>query len=603
MRHYEAIKDLYEQNINECEIVALTGASLDEVELCCANIRIENRMKAEGFKAFMDRQQALEARGHHIEMDSNMGKLRELLKPSAMALTESIMQQSKGRPHIAVKVCKHEDPFTLALTTIRCLIMAVTNDKTALTALCDRVCQVVAPHLEAEERFRVGLWLVRIVCNASQGHFEIVKYPQANNLVFFVEATETYREWEKENTKLLAELAVMFRPMVVPPRPWDGLHHGGFYDEKLQQPFIRNNKKATARTHGPRAIPLVFQGVNKIQATGYTINNFVLDVAVHLREKENVYFKGFHEFIQDIESFSDVTITGTHKTLTERIKKLEASIGITKKARDVHGKGFGEWVKRKLKGIKDTHKLYKAKKELEDLRYQRQILMNHTKMVNSKTSKNRVVNTALETAENYREFKSIYFPHNLDWRGRVYPITAGLTTQGTSLQKALLKFDSGKPIGTEEALEWLMVHTANSYGLDKSPWQDRIKWTKENTELITRVALDPLGNLDDWTNKEVDCPWLFLAACEQMKKYYDHGLDAVVDISIPMDGTCNGAQHYAAMTRDIQGAFGVNVAPNGTQGLSERLKALRANLGNPKVTQSDQKITMELNDSIKRIIE
>lgn len=603
MRHYETIKNLYEQGNDKEMISNLTGASTAEVNLVISNVLIENRMKADGFKAFKDRQDALEQRGHHLEKDSNMEKLRELLKPCALAITESILKQSKGRTHIAVKVCRDEDPFSLSLITIRALIMAVTNDKTALTALCDRVCNAVAPHLEDEERFRVGLWLIRIVCNNSDGHFEIVKHVQGGNLVFFVEATETYREWEKKNTELLAEMAVMFRPMVVPPKPWDGLHSGGFYDPKLQQPFIRNNKKAKPNTHGPRVIPRVYEGVNKIQATGFAINPFVLDTALYLKENEIHFFKGFFEYIPTIDEFSDVPITGSFKDLTKSIKELEIIIGITKKARDTHGTGFGNWVKRKLKQIKEGHKLHKTKQQLESLRYQRQVLSNHTRLVNSKTSKNRVAHTALETAENFRVYKSIYFPHNLDWRGRVYPITAGLTTQGTSLQKALLKFDSGKPIGSEEALEWLMVHTANCYGLDKSPWQDRIKWALDNPELIQRVASDPIGNLKDWTNKEVDCPWLFLAACEQMAKYYKDGLSAVVDISIPMDGTCNGAQHYAAMTRDTQGAFGVNVAPNGTEGLKERLRTIRDKLGNPKVTLGDTKITTYLNVNIKKIID
>ena len=50
------------------------------------------------------------------------------------------------------------------------------------------------------------------------------------------------------------------------------------------------------------------------------------------------------------------------------------------------------------------------------------------------------------------------------------------------------------------------------------------------------------------------------------------------DIPIPVDGTCNGAQHYAAMTRDEKGAYGVNVKPIGTMGLKERLTKLRAEL-------------------------
>ena len=71
-------------------------------------------------------------------------------------------------------------------------------------------------------------------------------------------------------------------------------------------------------------------------------------------------------------------------------------------------------------------------------------------------------------------------------------MTAGLTTQGVGLQKALLKFAAGKPIGSEEALTYLLVHTANCWGLDKAPWADRLQWTKENREFIQKVADNPV---------------------------------------------------------------------------------------------------------------
>lgn len=602
MRHYTQVAELLEQGNSHQDIVSLTGALPDEVGLIAANVAIEKKMRADGAEMFKERQNALAERGRVTEMDVTLKKLREMLKPAALAITTSIMEQQKGRPHIAVKTLHDKDPFSLALITTRLIVMAVTQDKAALTALCDRVCNAIAPQLETEERFRVGLWLVRVVCQNSNEHFEMVKHPQGGNMVYFVEATEAYREWEKENTKLLAEMAVTYRPMVVPPKPWTGLHNGGFYDDKLQQPFIRNHKKATHATHGPKVIPRVYEAVNKIQATGYKINTFVLDTVLHLKENETVFFKGYFEYIPPIAEYSDVPIDGNMKQLTKRIGELETQLGITKQARSVHGQGFASWVKRLMKRIKEEHSKYVIKKELEDLRHQRQILIRHGKMENSKTSKNRVIHTAIETAVQYRDYKAMYFPHNLDWRGRVYPITAGLTTQGTTLQKALLKFDHGKPLNAsgrgEEALEWLKVHLANSYGLDKASWQDRLKWADENEELIKRVGTDPIKHLDDWIN--TDETWLFLAACEQMLKVYEHGLDAVIDISIPMDGTCNGAQHYAAMTRDTQGAYGVNVAPNGMQGLSERLKGIRSRLGNPKVTQTNQRITTDVNENLRR---
>lgn len=265
------------------------------------------------------------------------------------------------------------------------------------------------------------------------------------------------------------------------------------------------------------------------------------------------------------------------KDLQATIDECNEILGITIENREKHGKDFGQWVRDMLASIDSSSEKYKVKQRLEEARFNMVQYSKWRKQVTSIKSKNRVIKTALETANDYRDYPAIYFPANLDWRSRVYPMCAGLTTQGVCLQKALIKFSTGKPIGSQDALDWLFIHTANTHGEDKASWNDRLEWTKNNRELIERVAEDPLDNVEDWIH--TDDPWLFLAACEQMAKYYEHGLDAVVDIPIPMDGTCNGAQHYAAMTRDLDGAYQVNVAPNGTQDLKARLTELRAKLG------------------------
>lgn len=607
MRHYEQVAQAFDDGIPEDAISKLVNIPLDEVKLIVSNVRIENKMRADGAKMFEERQRKLDDRGQALDKDTSIKALRDLMKPASMAIIDSLNVPSKGRTHIAVKTLRDKDPFTLALITTRYILMGVTSDRAALTALCERVCMAIEPELGVEERFRVGLWLVRIVCNNSNGHFEITKRPQGQHLVYFVDATDAFHEWESQHTELLKEMAVMYRPMVVPPKPWTGTHDGGFYDKRLQQPFVRNNKRANNRTHGPQAIPKVFEAVNKIQATPFKINSRVLEVANHLRERETLYFKGYYEYLPTVDEFSDIPITHTMRQLYPEIKTLEETLGITTQARKKYGKGFGTWVKRLIKRIKKGHPQYDIKVTLENLRHQRHILTNHKKLIDSRTSKNRVVSTALETANDYVAYDSLYMPCNLDWRSRVYPITAGLTTQGTSLQKALLKFAQGKPLSASsnpaEALDWLKVHVANCYGLDKQSWQARIAWAEENSTLITQVGTEPLKYLELWTGDEVDCPWLFLAACEQVCKVYDEGLEAIIDIPIPMDGTCNGAQHYAAMARDTKGAFGVNVAPVGTEGLSERLKSLRGKLGNPKVTIEDQRINSHMNKEVIKVIE
>lgn len=60
----------------------------------------------------------------------------------------------------------------------------------------------------------------------------------------------------------------------------------------------------------------------------------------------------------------------------------------------------------------------------------------------------------------------MFFPHNMDFRGRAYPIPPTLNHLGNDLCRGLLMFDEAKPLG-ERGWRWLKIHLANLYGYDK----------------------------------------------------------------------------------------------------------------------------------------
>ena len=60
----------------------------------------------------------------------------------------------------------------------------------------------------------------------------------------------------------------------------------------------------------------------------------------------------------------------------------------------------------------------------------------------------------------------MFFPMNLDFRGRVYPIPPHLNHMGNDLCRGLLCFARKKPLG-ERGLFWLKIQVANLYGNDK----------------------------------------------------------------------------------------------------------------------------------------
>lgn len=84
-----------------------------------------------------------------------------------------------------------------------------------------------------------------------------------------------------------------------------------------------------------------------------------------------------------------------------------------------------------------------------------------------------------------------YQPHNLDFRGRAYPIPPHLNHIGDDLSRGLLLFAEKKPLG-ERGMRWLKIHIANLYGYDKASFDERLLWAEEHLEDIFDSAEKPL---------------------------------------------------------------------------------------------------------------
>jgi len=155
----------------------------------------------------------------------------------------------------------------------------------------------------------------------------------------------------------------------------------------------------------------------------------------------------------------------------------------------------------------------------------------------------------------------LYFPYQLDYRGRAYPIPQVLNPQADDIGRALLKFANGKPLGKSGAY-WLAVHLANTYGYDKASFDERVKWVEEHEAEIRASAEHPLHGSLFWADeKKVDKPWCFLAACLEWVDYLNHNRSPDFESYLPiaMDGTCNGLQHLSAMGRDQVGGRATNL--------------------------------------------
>jgi DNA-directed RNA polymerase len=154
------------------------------------------------------------------------------------------------------------------------------------------------------------------------------------------------------------------------------------------------------------------------------------------------------------------------------------------------------------------------------------------------------LNYKLEVARAFMG-ERMFFPHNMDFRGRAYPIPPHLNHLGDDLCRGLLLFDDAKPLGAR-GLRWLQIHLANLHGFDKANFHDRQLFAEQHEKQIRASAANPLGESEDeqWWRK-ADDPWQCLATCIELQQAYDHpeGPEAYESrLPVHQDGTCNGLQ-------------------------------------------------------------
>ncbi|KAK3222754.1 hypothetical protein Dsin_009779 [Dipteronia sinensis] len=174
------------------------------------------------------------------------------------------------------------------------------------------------------------------------------------------------------------------------------------------------------------------------------------------------------------------------------------------------------------------------------------------------------VELKLAVARKMKDEEGFYYPHNLDFRGRAYPMHPYLNHLGSDLCRGILEFAEGRPLG-KSGLHWLKIHLANLYagGVDKLSYEGRVAFTENHLDDIFDSADRPLEGKRWWLGAED--PFQCLAACinvaEAMRSSSPE--TTISHIPVHMDGSCNGLQHYAALGRDKLGAAAVNLVGGG----------------------------------------
>lgn len=306
----------------------------------------------------------------------------------------------------------------------------------------------------------------------------------------------------------LAGISPMFQPTVIPPKDWTGTKGGGYWSKgKKPLSFIRVYSKSHLKRYDSLEMPRVYEAINLAQKTAWCVNKNVLEVVNAIKQWKNIP--------------NDIIPSEEH----EELPTVPFDI-------DTNEIALKNWKK-------EASLVYKRRK--------------------ARVSKRLAIEFTINQAIKFSKYDKIYFPLNLDWRGRVYAIPY-FNPQGNDLSKGLLTFADKKPIG-ERGFYWLKVHGANTAGVDKVSFEERIKFIEDNHNEIIKIAKDPLANLW-WT--ELDSPFCFLAFCFEYHNVIQYGLDYECSLPVSFDGSCSGIQHFSAMLRDEVGGNAVNLVPQDT---------------------------------------
>ena len=159
-------------------------------------------------------------------------------------------------------------------------------------------------------------------------------------------------------------------------------------------------------------------------------------------------------------------------------------------------------------------------------------------------------NTKLRDMAKEYSTRPFYFEWNYDKRGRIYSKGYLINVQANEYGKALLRFYHPREVNTR-GNEWLLIDIANAYGLDKSNWETRLEWSKNNLEAI----------LSDSSNLEVTASdkLLFRQAVKEYKYYLQTGKSRQI---VRLDATASGYQLMSVITRDEKAMEMLNVLGN-----------------------------------------
>jgi len=283
-------------------------------------------------------------------------------------------------------------------------------------------------------------------------------------------------------------LATRMLPMLVAPRPWLTWNNGGYLKSSNECIRVHFNtehldyvKEADERGH----LSTVLHALDVLGVTPWRINAAIFDVV------SKIWNSG--EALAGIPAAFDPPPRLSAKELEElksKTRNLKSNSLINEKKNEdlanLCGKVEfeGNTPNTPKKGETWATEEYDKLKELWRIHRQEKV------DAKNRHSQRCDTNYKVEIAKAFLN-ETFYLPHNLDFRGRAYPIPPHLNHLGNDLCRGLLLFNEAKPLG-KSGLYWLKIHLANVWGFDKASFQKRAEWTDARWDDILDSVEHPL---------------------------------------------------------------------------------------------------------------
>jgi len=537
-----------------------TYAPPEEHPLWPEQVKLEETMATRGVDRFRHNLERNQSQGRATSMGGARTAMASVVGPLSEAI-EAFMEAAKGPKagpkHSLVRLIQATEPAVLAYLTTRSILQGNRRKTIKLTSTAEvlgsalemeevvnrfkklnpKLCNVIVHDLNTRtgheghrvkvmryvlnqhmdggwriwsknDRVHLGVKLLELLAEVT-GIITFQRAAHGRKSLWIINLSPSFHTWIQQLDCVNELKLPSFMPCVIPPKPWTSVTSGGYHTQSFIYPpkIVRRCSSEQQALLEAADLTDVYAAINAIQSTAWMVEKRTLEVAEAVVERR-----------LDIGVLPPMEMEPLPTKPIDIATNVEARTSWKHVARVIHDRNERS-----------------GSKKLLTLRQ-------------------------LALSREFADYEAIYFPHSLDFRGRLYPIPADLNPQESDLARAMLVFATGKPLTNERAVGWFAIHGCNMWGEDKLPLDERVNWAYQNSEKIFASAADPLADL--WWTDAAE-PWCFLTWAFEWRDFMaDVDGTFVSRVPIAMDGTCNGIQHYSAMLRDPVGGAAVNLLPS-----------------------------------------